>query len=138
VKDDLPACFAAVGNVQILPGVVRSVQLVNAFQSALRTQFQRACFQHFIKVLFLKAVPVRALGKDDHYELCIAYARVERTSQDWVALAGRAASGVRLSNARQRGRTSQDVPTCQLDRDTRQAEQDLSKVVERRLSSAIL
>jgi hypothetical protein len=101
VKHDLPACFAAVSNVQILPCEGPSVKLVDAFQSALRTQFQRACFQHFIKVLFLKAVFVCALGKDDHFELCIAYARVERTSQDWVALAGRAAAIVGMRSAEQ-------------------------------------
>jgi hypothetical protein len=69
VKDDLPAYFAAVSNVQVLPCVVPSKKLADTFQSALGAQFQRTCFQHFIKILFLKAVLVCALGEDDHYEL---------------------------------------------------------------------
>ena len=44
---------------------------------------------------------VSALGEDDHYELCIAYARAGRTSQDWVALAGRAAAIVGMRSAEQ-------------------------------------
>jgi hypothetical protein len=61
VKDDVPADLAAVSNVNILPGVVPSVKLVNTFQSAFRTYLQRTCFQHLVEVLFLKAVCVRSL-----------------------------------------------------------------------------
>ena len=86
MKHDLPVCFPAVSNVQILPCIIPSVKLVNAFQSALRTQFQRTGFQHLKKILFLKAVLVCAPGKDDHYKLCIAYASAKRASQDWCGL----------------------------------------------------
>src|ERR1035437_6013937 len=53
------------------------------------------------KVLFLKAVLVCALCKHDHYKLCIAYARVDRTSQDWVGRADRGGAIVGMRSAEQ-------------------------------------
>ena len=78
MKHNFPAGFAAVRDVQVHPSIVSAIKLVDAFQSALGTQFHRAGLQHFIEIFFLKAVLVCALGKDDHYALCIAHASVVR------------------------------------------------------------
>ncbi|SPF52504.1 hypothetical protein SBA4_5090012 [Candidatus Sulfopaludibacter sp. SbA4] len=74
VEHDLPVRLTAVGNVQILSGKVPSVQLVNVFQTASRPHLQGAHLQHFEEIIFLVAVPKRALGKNNHYNSCIAYA----------------------------------------------------------------
>lgn len=74
MKYDLAIRFPPVRNVQVVPGVIPSEKLVDAFQPASRTHFQRPRFQYLKEVFFVIAMFECAFDKSNHYKLCIAHA----------------------------------------------------------------
>jgi hypothetical protein len=82
MENNVASFFPPVSDVQILSGVIPSIELVNIFQAAPGAELQRTCIERFKKVFFVIAMLEGALDEDYQINLCIACAidAADRTS----------------------------------------------------------